>query len=116
MKQHMKGIWNRIILGACCASPRQVWAQTPQFATLDIEWENFIVYADDVADPSRLVSSPNNVDVNIRDFILSGGDSRARWNMRRLDHERGVCGRTGSPGCAARPDEQLCRDAEPRRS
>ena len=42
------------------------WAQTPQVVTLNIEWENAVVYIDDVADPSNFVTSSTATTPNIR--------------------------------------------------
>ena len=62
--------WNRIITAAFCAVTfGQAWAQTTQFATLDIEWENVIIYADNLADRSKLATAPNAVNVNLRNFM-----------------------------------------------
>ena len=61
---------NSIRIAVFCALVLgQARAQTPQFVTLDIEWENFVIYADNLPDPSRLVTSPNTVNVNIRNFM-----------------------------------------------
>jgi hypothetical protein len=48
-----------------------VRSQTPQFATLDIEWENYVAYLDDLADPSKLASSPTIVNASFRNFRTS---------------------------------------------
>jgi hypothetical protein len=62
--------WNRTLAAAFCAvSFGQAWAQAPRVATLDIEWENGVVYIDDLADPSRLVTSPASVTPNVRNFM-----------------------------------------------
>ena len=64
--------WNRILTAAFCAVAFvQAWAQTPQFATLDIEAENFVGYVNDLADPSKLAMSPNIVTGNIRNFMTN---------------------------------------------
>jgi len=47
----------------------QAAAQAPRVVTLDIEWENAVVYIDDLADPSRLVTSPTPVTPNTRNFM-----------------------------------------------
>src|SRR5436190_1012504 len=62
--------WNRILAAAICTiAAGQAWAQAPRVATLDIEWENAVVYIDDLADPSRLVASPTSVTPNVRNFM-----------------------------------------------
>lgn len=62
--------WDRIITATlCAASFGRSWAQAPRVATLDIEWENAVGYIDDLADPSKLVTSPNMVDGNFRNFM-----------------------------------------------
>jgi hypothetical protein len=82
--------WNRIITSAFCAIAfGQAWAQTPQFATLDIEWENVIIYADNLADRSKLATAPNPVNVNLRNFMplitigdivsVNGRPARGSW-------------------------------------
>src|SRR5712692_6228179 len=82
--------WNRIITAAFCAGVLgQAWAQTPQFATLDIEWENVVIYADNLADRSRLATAPNAVNVNLRNFMplitigdivsVNGRPARGSW-------------------------------------
>jgi uncharacterized protein (TIGR03437 family) len=48
---------NLMTLAALCAGFGQVWAQAPQFATLDIGWENYVAYVNDVADPSKIGTS-----------------------------------------------------------
>src|SRR3954454_3562028 len=66
----MNGNWDRMIAavlyGAAFAT---AWAQAPQPAILDIEWENAVVYINDVADPSKLVGSAAPVIPNIRNFM-----------------------------------------------
>jgi hypothetical protein len=43
--------WKRIIIATCCVvAVAQCWAQAPQFATLDIEWENGVSYANNLSD------------------------------------------------------------------
>jgi hypothetical protein len=46
----------------------RAWAQAPQFATLEIEWENYVAYTNDLADPSKLATAPNIVNANVRNF------------------------------------------------
>ena len=66
----MTRTWNRIITAAFAAiALGQAWAQTTQFATLDIEWENVVIYADNLADRSKLATAPNAVNVNLRNFM-----------------------------------------------
>jgi hypothetical protein len=67
----------------------RAWAQEPQFATLDIEWENAVGYVDDLADPSKLVTSPDVVSPNPRTFMpfygiadivsVNGKPARGSW-------------------------------------
>jgi hypothetical protein len=68
--------WNGIIAAVFCSAAGQAWAQAPRLATLDIDWENAVVYIDDVADPSRFVSSPTPVTPTLRNFMtfLAIGD------------------------------------------
>src|SRR6266849_5890338 len=64
--------WNRIITAALCAAAfGRAWAQAPQFAVLDIEYENFVNYVNDVGDPSKLVTSPNVVNATVRNFMMN---------------------------------------------
>ena len=82
---------NRIILVVICAalSPGQAWSQNPELVTLDVEWENGVVYAHDVADPPRLVTSPNAINVTPRTFMsliavadivsVNGRPARGSW-------------------------------------
>src|SRR5713101_7529567 len=66
----MTRTWKTLIAAALCAvAYSQGWAQAPEFAILDIEWENEVAYFDDVADPSRLVTSPGPVPATIRNFM-----------------------------------------------
>src|SRR5713226_7369915 len=62
--------WNRTLTAVFCAVAfGRAWAQAPRVASLDIEWENAVVYIDDLADPSRLVTSPTSVTPNVRNFM-----------------------------------------------
>jgi hypothetical protein len=64
--------WNRIITAALCAAVfGRAWAQAPQFAVLDIEYENFVNYVNDVGDPSKLVTSPNVANATARNFMTN---------------------------------------------
>src|SRR5688572_5541814 len=66
----MTRTWKTIIAAALCALAfRQGWAQVPELAILDIEWENSVAYFDDVADASRLVTSPGPVARTLRNFM-----------------------------------------------
>jgi hypothetical protein len=47
----------------------KLWAQAPRLATLDIDWENGVVYIDDVADPARFVTSATPTTPNVRNFM-----------------------------------------------
>src|SRR6266496_166406 len=53
----------------CCVASRQAWAQAPQFATLDIEWENSVTYFADTADPTKFATSTDIGSPNIRNFM-----------------------------------------------
>src|SRR5882724_7470065 len=53
----------------CVIAVGQAWAQAPRVATLDIEWENAVVYIDDVGAPSKIVTSPTSVTPNVRNFM-----------------------------------------------
>jgi uncharacterized protein (TIGR03437 family) len=46
-------------------------AQAPQFATLEIEWENYVAYVNDLADPSKIGTSPTMVNPNLRNFMTA---------------------------------------------
>src|ERR1700732_1935514 len=62
--------WKSLITAALCAVFfGRAWAQEPRVATLDIAWENAVVYIDDLADPAKLVASPNPVTPNVRNFM-----------------------------------------------
>ena len=85
--------WNRIITAALCAiGVGQAWAQAPRVASLDIEWENAVVYIDDLADPFRLVTSPNPVTASVRNFMpyiamadivsVNGKPAKGAWVVR----------------------------------
>jgi len=66
----MTKTWKTLLATALCAvAYRQGWAQAPESAVLDIEWENSVAYYDDVADTSRLVSSPGPVPTTVRNFM-----------------------------------------------
>src|SRR5262249_39312333 len=63
---------NPFITAALCVfALGRAWAQSPKFATLDIEWENYVGYTNDLADPSRFGMLPNMVNPNIRNFMTS---------------------------------------------
>lgn len=64
----MMQAWKPVIVAALCAVV-SVKAQAPEFATLDIEWENSVAYFDDVADLSRLATSPGPVATTVRNFM-----------------------------------------------
>jgi hypothetical protein len=89
--------WNFIAAALICAAGfSQVRAQAPRIAILDIEWENAVSYIDDLADPARLVTSPNPVTVNSRNFMpflaigdivsVNGKPAKGTW----VDAGRGV--------------------------
>lgn len=73
----------------CTVALRHAWAQVPQFATLDIEWENGVNYFQDTADPTRLATSATMVGANIRNFMagtaiadivsVNGKPARGSW-------------------------------------
>ena len=82
--------WDRILTALFWAvTTGPAWAQTTQFATLDIEWENVIIYADNLADRSKLATAPNAVNVNLRNFMplitigdivsVNGRPTRGSW-------------------------------------
>jgi uncharacterized protein (TIGR03437 family) len=82
--------WKPFITAALCAAAfGRAWAQTPQFATLDIEWENAVGYLDDLADPAKLVTSPTIANLNLRNFMgffdiadivsVNGKPARGSW-------------------------------------
>jgi len=62
--------WKSLLTAALCAVVlRQASAQAPQITTLDIEWENAVVYTDNLADPAKLVTSANAVNLSLRNFM-----------------------------------------------
>src|SRR5215203_912512 len=62
--------WQHLIAAIFCAADlQQGWAQAPQFATLDIEWENGVNYFGDVADPTKLATSPTMISPSTRNFM-----------------------------------------------
>jgi hypothetical protein len=62
--------WKSLVTAALCAVFfGRAWPQEPRVATLDIAWENAVVYIDDLADPAKLVASPNPVTPNVRNFM-----------------------------------------------
>jgi hypothetical protein len=81
-----------ITAALCAVACGRTWAQAPQVATLDIEWENAVAYIDDLADPSKLVTSPNPVTASIRNFMpeitiadivsVNGKPARGSWVFR----------------------------------
>jgi uncharacterized protein (TIGR03437 family) len=81
-----------ITAALCAVAIGQARAQTPQFVTLDIEWENYVAYASNLADPSKLATSPNMVNANIRSFMtalliadivsVNGKPARGSWVFR----------------------------------
>jgi hypothetical protein len=85
--------WKPYIIAAICAiAALQAWAQAPQPVTLDIEWENFVIYADNLSDPAKLVTSPSIANVNVRNFMpliaigdivaVNGRPVRGTWVSR----------------------------------
>jgi hypothetical protein len=66
-------IWKRNLIAlALCASFTQVWAQAPQFTTLDIGWENYVAYLNDVSDASKIAASQGMVNPSIlKNFMTS---------------------------------------------
>jgi hypothetical protein len=86
----MSGKWRPYIAAAICAiAAGQAWGQAPQYAILDIEWENSVAYIDDLTDPSRLVTSPSPVATTVRNFMqavaiadivsVNGRPARGSW-------------------------------------
>src|ERR1700730_13095369 len=82
--------WKFVITTALCAAGlRQARAETPQFVTLDIEWQNWVVYIGNVADASQLASSPNAVTSTLRNFMsqlgiadivsVNGKPAKGKW-------------------------------------
>jgi len=58
-----------IAAALCTVAFGQAWAQAPQAANLDIEWENAVGYIEDLGDPSKLATSPGVLTANIRNFM-----------------------------------------------
>jgi uncharacterized protein (TIGR03437 family) len=57
---------------ALCAGFGQAWAQAPQFATLDIAWENYVAYLNDVSDLSKIATSPGATSPSLlKNFMTS---------------------------------------------
>ncbi|HLJ13901.1 MAG TPA: hypothetical protein VKV15_05345 [Bryobacteraceae bacterium] len=51
--------WKSYVLASFCAiAAGQARAQAPQFAVLNIEFENAVTYIDDIGDPNKFASSP----------------------------------------------------------
>ena len=66
----MMRTWKTIAAATFCALASGIArAQAPEFVILDIEWANEVAYFDDVADPSRLVTSPGPTPVTVRNFM-----------------------------------------------
>jgi hypothetical protein len=73
----------------CAVAFGKGWAQTPDFAVLDIEWENSVAYIDDLADSSRLVTSTSPAPTTVRNFMqalaiadivaVNGRPARGSW-------------------------------------
>jgi hypothetical protein len=57
-----------VISALCAVAFGRAWAQAPQVVTLDIEFENGVVYFGDLVDPSKAASAPTAVAANIRTF------------------------------------------------
>src|SRR5262245_50212899 len=53
----------------CGVAPQRAWAQTPQFATLDVAWENGVTYFADTSDPTRFATSPDMLTTRTRNFM-----------------------------------------------
>ncbi len=79
-----------IAAALCAAAFGRAWAQAPQFATLDIEFENAVGYGDNVADPSQRATSPNPVTptsiINLTPFVgiadivsVNGKPAKGSW-------------------------------------
>jgi hypothetical protein len=70
--------------------PQPAFAQAP--VTLEIEWEDSVSYIDDLADPSKLVTSPSPVTASVRNFMtfiaiadivsVNGKPARGSWVFR----------------------------------
>ena len=66
----MTRTWKTTVAVSLCALASGIARpQAPEFAILDIEWENSVAYFDDLADPSRLVTSPGRVPAALRNFM-----------------------------------------------
>jgi len=66
----MTRTWKPTIVAVLCTlAYGEGWAQAPEYAILDIEWENSVAYYDDVAEASRLVTSPGPVPATPRNFM-----------------------------------------------
>jgi hypothetical protein len=65
----MMRIRTAIITAAFWAAGASAWAQAPEFTALDLEWENSVAYFDDVADLSRLATSPAPGTTTVRNFM-----------------------------------------------
>jgi uncharacterized protein (TIGR03437 family) len=81
-----------ITVALCAVAFGRAWAEAPQFTTLEIEWENYVAYANNLADPSKLATSANMVNANIRSFMtavliadivsVNGKPARGSWVFR----------------------------------
>src|SRR5262245_43109296 len=61
-----------LMIVALCAGLAKVWAQTPQFTTLDIGWENYVAYLNGVTDASKVATSQGMVNPTIlKNFMTS---------------------------------------------
>ncbi len=70
----MKMQWKRLISATVCAAGlAQTWAQAPQFVTLDVEWENSVIYFGDVTDVAKFATSPRMIGASIRNFLPAIG-------------------------------------------
>src|SRR5262245_60876608 len=92
-KQYMVRNWKFVIAAAIYAvGLPHAWAEPSQLSTLDIEWENGVNYVENVADSSKLATSPNMVNVNLRNFMpwisiadiisVNGKPARGSWVAR----------------------------------
>lgn len=100
--------WSPYLVTAICAiTAGQLWAQAPRVATLDIEWQNAVVYIDDLADPAKLGTSQSPATPSTRNFMpflafgdivsVNGKPARGSW----VDNGRLVqLVRTPAPGQA----------------
>ncbi len=83
------------VTAAVCAAFGRAWAQAPQFATLDIEWENAVGYVD-VVSPNPRTFMPF---YGIADIVsVNGKPDRGSWVLG---------GRLILPRCRARRSETL---------